>query len=213
MTSPAHANGNIMNRAVFIIALLLAGCGAAPNAASRDNESDPAVAEAMAGAVMSDMQMAGASAPDALRPGEQPATLPVPLDARIDTAGAPTLGQVAAQAIRDPGFAGCVGDIGYSAMWSVKLPPVLALPKDARLAEAAGADRAGCGLRVVRFALPGAPAATVESYEALAKREGFVVTAQKTSLIATRTKDGMTFRVDTELSKDGTRVDLVTRTR
>lgn len=202
-----------MNRAALALPLLLVACSPPQTGATRDNETDPAVADAMAGPVMSDMQMSGAASPDALRPGEQPATLPVPLDARIDTAGAPTLGALAAEAVRDPAFAGCAPDIGYSAMWSLKLPAPLALPKEARLAEAAGADRPGCALRIVRFAMPGAPAAVRASFAALASREGFDVAEAGTVTRARRARDGMAFRVDATLSKDGTRVDLVTRTR
>jgi hypothetical protein len=193
--------------------LLLSACSAPSTDTARDNASDPAIADAVAGPLMSDMQMGGAASPDALRPGEQPVTLPVPIDARIDTAGAPTLGESVAQAVRDPGFAGCTPEIGYSAMWSVKLPAPLSMPKDARLAEAAGRDGAGCALRIVRFALPGAPAATIAAYETLAKREGFAVTTGKTGLAATRARDGLAFHVTAALSADGTRVDLVTRSR
>jgi hypothetical protein len=202
-----------MSRAVLLVPLLLAACAPPDGGSARDNASDPAVADALAGPIMSDAQMGGTAAPDALRPDEQPATLPVPLDARIDTGGAPTLGEVAAKAIADPAFAGCAAEIGYSAMWSVKLPPALALPKDARLAEAAGYDKPGCALRIVRFALPGAPAAALDNYDVLLKREGFAVTADKTSLTAVRAKDGMALRIETALSKDGTRVDLAVRSR
>ncbi len=201
-----------MKRA-FLFPLFLAACSQPPADAARDNETDPAVADAMAGPVMSDMGMSGAASPDALRPGEQPATLPVPLDARLDTAGAPTLGAIAVEAVRDPAFAGCVPELGYSAMWSVKLPALLALPKEARLAEAAGYDRPGCALRIVRFAMPGAPAAVRARYAALAEREGFEVAEAGTVTGARRARDGMAFRIDATLSKDGTRVDLAVRSR
>jgi hypothetical protein len=202
-----------MRFAPCTLLLIVAACSGGERNKTPDNESDPAVTEALAEPVMSDMQMSGAASPDALRPGEQPATLPVPLDARIDTMGAPTLGDIVANAVREPAFAGCAAEIGYSAMWSLKLPAPLALPKDARLAEAAGSDRAGCGLRVVRFALPGAPAASRTGYESFAKREGFVVSTSGSMITGLRTKDGLAFRMDVTLSKDGSRVDLVTRSR
>lgn len=202
-----------MKHAFILIPLLVAACSATKPDASRDNETDPAIADALAGPVMSDMQMSGAASPDALRPGEQPATLPVPLDARLDMAGAPTLGEVAAKARSKTGFAGCPADIAYSAMWSLKLPASLALPKEARLAEAAGSDGAGCALRIVRFAMPRAPASVRGAYEAIATREGFAVTKAGNTLGGTRARDGMAFQLETALSKDGTRVDLVTRSR
>jgi len=202
-----------MRPAFILLPLLAAACSAAKPNAARDNETDPAIADALAGPVMSDMQMSGAASPDALRPGEQPATLPVPLDARLDMADAPTLGEVVAKAKQDAGFAGCPINLAYTAMYSLKLPEPLALPKEARLAEAAGSDGSGCALRIVRFAMPGAPAAVRGRYEELAKREGFTVTKAESTLAAARTRDGMAFRVETALSKDGTRVDLVTRSR
>jgi hypothetical protein len=210
---PCACQRGAMLRSGLVALVLLSACSSPSADRAGDNASDPAIADAVAGPLMSDGQMGGAASPDALRPGEQPATLPVPIDARIDTAGAPTLGQVVAATLRDPAFAGCSAEIGYSAMWSVKLPAPLALPKDARLAEAAGRDGAGCALRIVRFAQPGAPAATIAAYEALAKREGFAVVAGKAALTAMRARDGIAFQVEAALSTDGTRVDLVTRSR
>lgn len=203
-----------MKRAVALILLVVAACSGADRATMPDNQTDPAIAEALAGPLMSDMQMGGAASPDALRPGEQPATLPVPLDARIDTAGAPTLGQVSTRVTSsDAAFAGCSALVSYSAMRSLKLPAPLALPKDARLVEAGGSDRPGCSLGVVRFALPGAPASTRARYETAAKREGFAVTTTGNTVTGVRARDGMAFRIETALSKDGTRVDLVARSR
>jgi len=202
-----------MKYAFILMPLLGTACSATKPADARDNETDPAIADALAGPVMSDMQMSGSASADALRPGEQPATLPVPIDARLDMAGASTLGEVVTKARQDAGFAGCPPTLTYTAMFSLKLPEPLALPKEARLAEAAGSDGSGCALRIVRFAMPGAPATVRTRYEDLAKREGFVVTKAENSLTGARARDGMAFRVETALSKDGTRVDLVTRSR
>jgi hypothetical protein len=210
---PPPCERAFMMRVLLLCPLLLVACSSPGTGGAGENASDPAVADAMAGPILSDAQMGGTASSDALRPNEQPAALPVPLDARIDTEGAPTLGEVAAKAVADPAFAGCTAQIGYSAMWSVKLPPVLALPKEARLAEAAGYDQNGCALRIVRFAMPGAPATVLSSYETLAKREGFAVTTDKTTVVASRAKDGIALRIETALSKDGTRVDLAVRSR
>jgi len=202
-----------MKYAFILLPLLGTACSATKPDTARDNATDPAIAEALAEPVMSDMQLSGAASADALRPGEQPATLPVPLDARLDMAGAATLGEVVAKARQEAGFAGCPISLAYTAMYVVKLPEPLALPKEARLAEAAGSDGSGCALRIVRFAMPGAPVAVRRRYEELAKREGFTVIKAENTLSGARARDGMAFRIETALSKDGTRVDLVTRSR
>lgn len=211
LATPDRAIHPAMKRLAPLVAL--AACTQQPATSERANATDPAVADAVAGPIMSDMQMGGTAAPDALRPGEQPATLPVPVDARIDTEGAPTLGAVAGAAMRDAAFGGCTAEIGYSALWSVKLPPAFALPKEARLAEAAGSDRPGCALRIVRFAIPGAPAGAVASFSALARREGFAVSEERNAMRAVRVRDGAAVRMGATLSRDGSRVDLVIRSR
>jgi hypothetical protein len=47
----------------------------------------------------------------------------------------------------------------------------------------------------------------------LAKREGFVVSTSGSMILGKREQDGLAFRMDATLSKDGSRVDLVTRSR
>ncbi len=162
---------------------------------------------------MTDMTMGAAAAPDALRPGDQPAALPVPLDARIDTEGALPLGEVVRALANVPAFAGCDGALSYSAQWSLKLPAGLALPKDARLSEAAGSDARACLIRIVRFALSGTPEAVLRDYGARAGQAGLVATTSGNTLTAIRKADGTAFLVTAAISKDGTRVDLITRAR
>ncbi len=198
---------------IILLPLLVAGCARTGSATPSDNKTDPAVAQALAEPLMSDQQMAGASSPDALQPGEQPATLPVPIDARIDTAGAPTLGTVAAEAVKMPDFANCPADLAYSAMWSLKLPARLGLPQAARLAEAAGRDRPGCAIRIVRYAMPGAPASVLDDFEAQATGANFVTGRSGDMLTGARAGDGTAFRIGATASQDGSRVDLVTRSR
>ncbi len=204
-----------MNRAAItgFALLLLAGCKPAAQTEAPKNTVDPAIAGAMADPILTDPQLGGAAAPDALRPGDLPASLPVPPELVVDTAGAPTLGAVAAARAREPAFAGCKAAIGYSAQWSLKLPAMLALPKPARLSEGAGGDAPGCALRIVRFGLPSPPGTVIGDYEAIAKREGFVVSKTETALIATRTRDGAAFQIDAVANAEGTRVDLSSRTR
>lgn len=190
---------------------MLAACSAAPTVDAPVNATDPAIADAMAGPIMSDMGLSGAAAPDALMPGEQPATLPVPLDALIDTDGAPTLGEVARARLAEPAFAGCDPKIAYSALYSVKLPAPLALPKVARLSEAAGSDRAGCALRIVRFAVPGAPQKALDGYARLAQNAGLTVGRGASEIRASGA--ARTVHVTAVASRDGTRVDLAVRSR
>jgi len=195
---------------IFLALLLLPVACTAPPPETADNVTDPAVAEAMAEPIMTDTEL-GQAARDPLGPGDQPATLAVPLDAVVDTTGAPTLGQVAAARVREPAFAGCNPAIGYSAMWSLKFPSELALPQGARLAEAAGSDVAGCGLRLARFDIAQSPSAMLSQYEKLAKKAGFAVVQTATSLSAT--KPDAAFRADVTAIAGGARIDLTSRTR
>ncbi len=197
----------------LLATLALAACSAPQSADDRSNATDPAVADAMAGPIMTDMAMGGAAAPDALRPGNQPPSLPVPIDARLDMGDAAPLGEVVRLRMREAAFAGCAPAIAYSALWSLKLPKPFDLPKDARLSEAAGSDRAGCGLRIVRIALPGAPDKVLGDYDALAKGAGFAATKAGATLTGVRAKDGAALWINAVASKDGTRVDLITRAR
>jgi hypothetical protein len=204
-----------MTRAAFALfaVVLMAGCKPASQAEIAKNTADPAIAGAMAEPIMTDTQMGEAASPGTLRPGDQPASVAVPPDLIVDTAGAPTLGAVAAARVREPAFAGCKAMIGYSAQWSLKLPAALALPKTARLSEGAGSDTPGCALRIIRFGMASPPATVAAGYEAIAKQEGFVTSRSGDTITATRARDGAAFQIEAVANADGSRVDLSSRTR
>ena len=195
-------------RHVFIIVpMLLAGCGGAPSD-NTGNVTDPAVAEAINQPILTDPQLRASTAPDALRPQDQPAMLAPPAETLVDVTGAPTLGEVAAAQSRTPAFSGCSPAISYSAQWSLRFPDLLALPEHARLAEAAGSTSPTCALRIMRFALPSSPAETLDRYAALAAKSGYAVARAGNSLTATQSGNGA-FHIDVTAIRDGTRIDLI----
>lgn len=210
LTSPRDAICRYtMKIASALLILVLAGCdGTVPDPPR--NFADPAVAEALSEPLLTDLDMHGATAPDAIGPTTQPATMQIPPDAVVDTIGAATLGQVAAARVREPGFAGCNPAIGYTAQWSLRLPRWLQLPDGAHLAEAAGSDRPGCALRIIRFGMIGTPAQMLDRYAVIAKRAGFGIGRGPAMLRAARLADGAAFRIDTTAVPNGSRIDLVT---
>jgi hypothetical protein len=177
-------------------ALLLAGCGAAPD--SDDNAAvaaidqsltgntpagDPALMAALHDQIMVDPALVQQANDDVIRPPTRPVSGAVPPDdiaaeamtapggaaagaAGIALRSAPaaseachqctvareslTLGALAARQGRRAGQ--CAANVGYSAGWANRLPAATPLYPDARVTEAAGADGAGCALRIVSFA-------------------------------------------------------------
>ena len=163
----------MIGRAALLLCLTLGGCAreATPPAAPDLSRADPALTAALAQPLLTDTGLTQTSNAASLRAPEMPASAAVPpedmlaIGAAALTAGdAPwplskdareaTLAELAA-----PLAAGCTAPLGYGAIWATRLPPALPLPAQARVAEAAGSDSAGCGLRVVRFATAAAPAA------------------------------------------------------
>jgi hypothetical protein len=137
--------------------------------------ADPALRSALRDQIMVDPALVQQANGDALRPPPQPQSGMIPPDRAPEqpkaaeneplrtappaTAGCPqcaaarrslTLGALAeAQGGRT---AGCAEAVSYSAGWANRLPAGVPLYPDARVAEAAGADRPGCALRIVSFA-------------------------------------------------------------
>lgn len=137
--------------------------------------ADPALRSALRDQIMVDPALVQQANGDALRPPPQPQTGMVAPDraagppraaerdrvrpAPPPTADCPqcaaarrslTLGALAeTQGAR---AAGCAQAVSYSAAWANRLPAGVPLYPDARVAEAAGADRPGCALRIVSFA-------------------------------------------------------------
>jgi hypothetical protein len=82
-----------------------------------------------------------------------------------------TLGALAAQ---QGGRAGqCAANVSYSADWANRLPQGVPLYPDARVSEAAGADGAGCALRIVSFASTAPMQRLLDWYYTKASAAGF----------------------------------------
>lgn len=149
------------------------------NAAS--SAGDPALTAALRDQIMVDPALVQQANNDAVRPPTMPESGAVPPDGiaaaamaqRVATAttgetlkAAPAASgtcrqceiaraslTIGALAEKQGGRTGqCAANVTYSAGWANRLPPGVPLYPDARVAEAAGADGAGCALRVVSFA-------------------------------------------------------------
>lgn len=156
---------------------------------------DPAVNASLADQIMVDPALTQSSNANAIRPPNRPDPHSVPpvdiakMPDRVDPAGlrrapaasadcpecraadgALTLGALAG---RQRGQAGCAAKVSYSAGWANRLPAALPLYPDARVVEAAGADRDGCGLRVVNFASTAPVSRVIDWYYTRARRSGY----------------------------------------
>ncbi|HEU0043788.1 hypothetical protein [Sphingomonas sp.] len=185
-------------RFTLALLLLLAACNAAPQSQQQDldaldrelsdansagNARDPAIADALAGQIMVDPNLAQSSNANAVGPATRPDSGAMPLDiagpdpvdpatlkrAPAATGNCPqctvkaqalTLGALAGQ---QPGAKGCA-TVSYSARWANRLPADLPLYPDARVIEAAGNAQGSCRLRVVSFASSAAPTKLIDWY-------------------------------------------------
>lgn len=196
---------------------------------------DPAIVAALEEPIMVDPALVGQANADAVRPPPRPYSAAVPLDALAGkpvpvgptrpapaatgdcpdcraARGALTLGELALRQ-RDAAIRGCADRIGYSATWSTRLPAALPLYPDARVSEAAGADAAGCALRLVSFATAAAARPVIDWYHARATDAGYSATHRADAamhvLDGTR-RDGAAYRLYlTPRPGGGTRVDLI----
>lgn len=159
------------------------------------NARDPALTASLADQILVDPALTQGSNADAIRPPNRPdpgATPPVDIAAipdRVDTAtlrrapapsgdcpecraatGALTLGALAGSR---PQTANCAAEVQYSAAWATRLPADLPLYPDARVIEAAGANRNGCSLRVVTFATAAPIAKVIDWYYTRAAAAGY----------------------------------------
>ena len=185
-------------RTALAFLLLLAACGEAPQSQQQDlealdrelsdvnsagNARDPAVADALAGQIMVDPNLAQSSNANAVRPASRPDSGAVPVDiARPDPVDPATLKRapaaagdcpqcrakpqaftLAALAGQQPSAKACA-TVSYSAGWANRLPADLPLYPDARVVEAAGNAQGTCRLRVVSFASSAAPAKLIDWY-------------------------------------------------
>ncbi len=140
------------------------------NAAGRD----PALSASLADQIMVDPALTQGSNANAVRPPNRPdprAVPPVDIAKTNDAVDPKTLRKAPAPSADCPecrarsgemtlgalaqkqgGQGGCAARVAYSAGWANRLPAAIPLYPDARVIEAAGADRNGCSLRVVTFA-------------------------------------------------------------
>lgn len=156
----------------------LAGC-TQPDAAQREREvADPAIAMALANPIMTDPELLGPAHIDATRPPDRPyqALLPPGAPDPLRGNAAPTVVARMLPLMTGAGFAACDRSVRYSFGWAAKLPPKLELPAAARVAEAAGSDRADCGLRLIAYDADKSPEAVIDSYRRQAAAAGYRIT-------------------------------------
>lgn len=195
--------------------------------------ADPVLRSALKDQIMVDPALTRMANGDAVRPPPQPLAGAVPPDlpasgkaAENDTlksAPAPgecrqcaaarkamTLGALAASQGRQGG--GCAGAIAYSAAWANKLPASVPLYPDAAVTEAAGADGAGCRLRVVSFTSGAPMTRLLDWYYTKASAAGFAAQhgAEGAEHTLAGTKPGAAFLVTMKpAANGGTSVDLM----
>ena len=195
--------------------------------------ADPALREALRDQIMVDPALTQQANADAIRPPTQPRSGGVPAIAmkpgaaetevlRSAPAVSPTCRQCAAArtaltlgalAQSQGGRSGqCAPNVSYSAAWANRLPRGVPLYPDARVAEAAGADRAGCALRVVSFASGASPQRLIDWYYTKTSAAGFSAEhgAHGGEHTLAGTKPGAAFLVVLKPRADGgTDVDLM----
>ena len=157
---------------------LLTGC-AKPDATQRDREvADPAIAVALANPIMTDPELLGPGHIGTTRPPDRPyqALLPPGTPDPLRGDAAPSVVARMLPLMTGAGFAACDRSVRYSFGWAAKLPQKLELPAAARVAEAAGSDRADCRLRLIAYDADDPPEAVIDSYRRQAVAAGYRVT-------------------------------------
>ena len=190
---------SVLSIALCAAAMLLAGCGRDDRPAARA-EIDPALAGALADPIMIDTDLSGQNRASAAVAGGGPVVIELPIvergpeaiaAARADAAKlaggkvkpAPSPRQAAAaeRGVTAAQIAGtvkgiaasCAGKAEYALAWSQRLPEPLAIYPRGHLREAAGADAAGCSLRVASFVTPVEPGEVIDFYYTRIKAAGF----------------------------------------
>lgn len=106
----------------------------------------------------------------------------------------------------------CGGKADYALGWSIKLPAALPIYPRGNLLEAAGSDRDGCALRVVRFVTPVDPEALIAFYNARARKAGISIRyrADEDTFQLSGAKGQGAFAVQARRREDGlTEADIV----
>jgi hypothetical protein len=202
------------------------------NAASSAN--DPVLQSALKDQIMVDPQLVQQANADTVRPPLQPQSGAVPPDGIADAAHKPvrdavrsapppsgecrqcaaarkalTLGALAASR---GASAQCAANVAYSAGWANRLPQGVPLYPDARVSEAAGADRDGCALRVVSFASAAPMQRLVDWYYTRTTDAGYRAEHQADGnehILAGTKKDAAFLIVLNPRTGGGTSVDLM----
>lgn len=103
--------------------------------------------------------------------------------------------------------------LGYSAAWAAKLPAALPIYPGGQLAEAAGTDAPGCGLRVVSFRTTARWETVLDWYNARAAKAGWATEHQLRGgdhvLAGTRNGPGAFLLILADKGAKGSDVDLV----
>lgn len=106
----------------------------------------------------------------------------------------------------------CVTNVAYSADWANRLPRGVPLYPDAQIAEAAGADRDGCALRVVSFASAAPMQRLLDWYYTRTSEAGFRSEHQVDGgehVLAGTKKGAAFFLILKPRQNGGTQVDLM----
>ncbi len=195
--------------------------------------ADPALKSALRDQIMVDPALTQQANADTIRPPSQPVTGGVPPEVaafgaaendsvRSAPAASGSCPQCAAArqsltlgalAERQGGRAGqCATNVSYSAAWANRLPKSVPLYPGARVAEAAGADRPGCALRVVSFSTGAPMQRLLDWYYTMTTDTGFSAqhSAEGDQHVLAGTKAGAAFLVTMKSRGDGgTDVDLM----
>lgn len=198
-------------------ALALTACGSAPDTRGNVAATDPAATAAVADPLMTDPELKRRSNADVMRPPDEPfqALVPPGEPDPFRAGQPPTLAARMAPKLAAAPFAGCPRQVGVSYGWAARLPEGLALPSDARVAEAGGADADGCALRMVAYNSDTAPATLAETYRRAAASSGFSLSESSangtTAISAMQAQGGGSFVATIYAApRGGSAVDLIT---
>jgi hypothetical protein len=195
---------------------------------------DPQLREALGGQIMVDPGLTQSANANALRPPNQPASdkvpslplAPDPVDARSLKSAPPASRDcpecrasasaftLAAKAGQQAGNAACLSGLRYSAAWAQRLPGAFAPYPAAQVAEAAGNDAAGCGLRIVSLRTSAAASKVIDYYYTHASGAGYSAEHKMDGAqhVLGGTRGDAAYMVyATQRSGGGTDVDLVVK--
>lgn len=192
-----------------LLALISLGACGQDKAAPPAPERDPAVANALAGEIMVDPDLAGQNPGHAALSGGGPARAQIPTEDRSAEAIAAARGEAArllgpalvhapqptpggASAARASAVLtargalaergtgrDCATKVDYTMAWAAKLPAPFPVYPRGHVQEAAGTDNEGCHLRVVNYLSPVPVGDVVDFYWSRARAAGFAAEHRK----------------------------------